>query len=215
MKKYAKEWTLEYLDWIAKNPLVNTEDLDSKVISNGEMSGSVSSADAENARFAWRPLEVSHRVQDQTAQFLYFNTSPNFTPEFLTQFLVNYYTHANHIFHHYSLQGNHLLFEAQRMIYAGVFFPEFKDAAKWRQSGISILNREIEKQVYADGMQFELDPHYHLACIDIFFKALMIADNNGFASEFPQSFVNKVHKMIEVEYNLSFPDYTNPPFQRC
>ncbi len=28
--------------------------------------------DAENARFAWRQLEVSNRLQDQTCQFLLF-----------------------------------------------------------------------------------------------------------------------------------------------
>jgi heparan-sulfate lyase len=211
-EKYAREWTLEYMDWIVKNPLVEIRDTDNKVISSGEMAGSTASADAENARFAWRPLEVSHRLQDQTAQFLYFNISPWFTPEFLTQFLVNYYRHANHILHNYSAQGNHLLFESQRILYAGIFFPEFRDAAVWRQSGIAILNREIEKQVYADGMQFELDPHYHLACIDIFYKALKIADSNGLASEFPQSFIARLRKMIEAEYNLSFPDYSNPLF---
>ena len=35
-------------------------------------------------------------------------------------------------------------------------FPELKDAAIWRESGINILNREIKKQVYNDGGQYEL-----------------------------------------------------------
>lgn len=101
---------------------------------------------AENVRFAWRPLEVSNRLQDQTLQFLLFVDSPSFTPEFLTEFLVNYHRHALHILNNYSAQGNHLLFEAQRMVYAGAFFPEFKEAASWRESGISILNREIKSK---------------------------------------------------------------------
>ncbi|BDW79221.1 hypothetical protein BFINE_50160 [Bacteroides finegoldii DSM 17565] len=64
---------------------------------------------------------------------------------------MNYHKHAVHILGNYSDQGNHLLFEAQRMIYAGAFFPEFKDAPAWRKSGIDILNREIHVQVYEDG----------------------------------------------------------------
>lgn len=205
-EKYAKEWVFQYMDWIKKNPLVkiNKDDY--------EMKGKVAEGEAENARFAWRPLEVSHRLQDQTSQFQLFITSPSFTPEFLTEFLLNYHKHAVHILQNYSDQGNHLLFEAQRIMYAGVFFPEFKEAAAWRKSGIDILNREIGVQVYEDGGQFELDPHYHLAAINIFCKALYLADMNGFRNEFPQKYMDTVENMIMFYLNICFPDYTNPCF---
>ena len=90
--------------------------------------------------------------------------------------------------------------------------PEFKDAATWRESGINILNREIKKQVYDDGGQYELDPHYHLAAINIFCKALRMADCNGFRNEFPAEYLDTVKKMIEFYTNICFPDYTNPCF---
>lgn len=67
-----------------------------------------------------------------------------------------------------------------------------KDAEKWRKSGIEVLNREIKKQVYADGGQFELDPHYHLAAINIFCKALRMADVNGFRQEFPEEYAQTI-----------------------
>ena len=206
-EKYAKEWAFQYMDWIRKNPLVEVEEEKHELGSAGEIK-----ATADNVRFAWRPLEVSNRLQDQTLQFLLFNISPAFSPAFLTEFLVNYHRHAEHIMKNYSDQGNHLLFEAQRMVYAGTFFPEFKDAAKWRESGINILNREIKKQVYADGGQYELDPHYHLAAINIFCKALRMADVNGFRSEFPVEYLDIIKKMIEFYANICFPDYTNPCF---
>ena len=155
---------------------------------------------------------MSNRLQDQTLQFLLFVSSKAFTPEFLTEFLINYHRHALHILGNYSDQGNHLLFEAQRMVYAGAFFPEFKEASEWRKSGISILNREIKKQVYPDGGQYELDPHYHLAAINIFCKALRMADVNGFRQEFPAEYVNTVKSMIEFYANICFPDYSNPCF---
>lgn len=206
-EKYAKEWVHQYMDWIIKNPLIEMNKSKYELISSVEVKG-----DAENARFAWRPLEVSNRLQDQTNQFLYFVDSPHFTPEFLTEFLVNYHKHALHILGNYSDKGNHLLFEAQRIIYAGAFFPEYKDAAAWRKSGINILNREINVQVYKDGGQFELDPHYHLAAINIFCKALYMADANGFRNEFPQSYQDTIEKMIVFYANICFPDYTNPCF---
>lgn len=206
-EKYAKEWAYQYIDWIEKNPLTEVEPEEYELVSAGEVKG-----DAENVRFAWRPLEVSNRLQDQTLQFLLFVNSSSFTPAFLTEFLVNYHRHALHILNNYSAQGNHLLFEAQRIVYAGAFFPEFKEAASWRESGINTLNREIKKQVYTDGGHYELDPHYHLAAINIFCKALRMADVNGFRQEFPAAYVATVKHMIEFYSNVCFPDYSNPCF---
>ena len=206
-EKYAKEWTAQYLDWIKKNPLVQVAAEEYELASTGEVKGI-----AKNVRFAWRPLETSHRLQDQINQFTLFISSPSFTPEFLTEFLVNYHRHALHVLGNYSAQGNHLLFEAQRMLAAGAFFPEFKEAPAWRKSGIDILNREIKVQVYPDGGQYELDLHYHLACIEIFCKALRMADVNGFRSEFPDQYINTIENMITFYMNVCFPDYTNPCF---
>lgn len=206
-EKYAKAWTYQYIDWIRKNPLVT--------IAKGEyeiVKGSQLEADAENARFAWRPLEVSTRLQDQTQQFQLFVISPSFTAEFLTEFLVNYHKHAEHIMGNYSNHGNHLLFQAQRMLYAGTFFPEFKKAKEWRESGVEIMNDQIGKQVYEDGGHYELCPHYHLASINIFIKALNVASINGFRNEFPQSYIDTIEKMIMLHADISYPNYTHPYF---
>ena len=205
-EKYAKEWTLEYIDWIRKNPLVKL-DKAAYEMADGNLKG-----DADNSRFAWRPLETSHRLQDQCLQFQLFVDSPAFTPEFLTEFLVNYHRHAVHILGNYSAQGNHLLFEAQRMLMTGSFFPEYREAEAWRKSGVEILNREILKQVLPDGGHYELDPHYHLATIEIFYKSLQIADLNGFRNDFPQSYADAVENMIMFYTDIIFPDYTNPCF---
>lgn len=206
-ERYAAEWAAQYMDWIRKNPLTP---IDKEMY---ELTDTVGvTGNAENVRFAWRPLEATHRLQDQTNQFALFICSPSFTPAFLTEFLVNYNRHAMHVQANYSAEGNHLLFEAQRMLVAGVFFPEFKEAAAWRRSGIDILNREIKKQVYSDGGQYELDLHYHLAAIGIFCKALLMADANGFRNEFPDSYIDTVEKMIVFYMNLCFPDYSNPCF---
>lgn len=206
-EKYAKEWVFQYMDWIKKNPLVSVTKEEFELASTGEVR-----ADTENARFAWRPLEVSARLKDQPRQFLLFKNAEAFTPEFFTEFLVNYYKHADYLLHNYSDAGNHLLFEAQRIFDAGTFFPEYKDAATWRKSGADILVREAKKQVYEDGGQFELDPLYHMASIEIFCEALLMADANGLRNEFPQEFLETIEKMIVFYYNICYPDYTNPCF---
>ena len=204
-EKYAQEWALQYADWVKKNPLVQIPKQLYELQDEAE-------GEAENVRFAWRPLGASHRLADQINQFILFLPSPHFTPAFLTEFLTNDHRHALHVMDNYSAEGNHLLFEAQRVLYAGAFFPEFKDAPAWRKSGIDILNREIKKQVYPDGGQYELDLHYHPACINIFCKALRMADVNGFRKEFPASYADTIERMIVFYMNLCYPDYTNPCF---
>ncbi|MDE6125433.1 MAG: heparinase II/III family protein, partial [Muribaculaceae bacterium] len=200
-EKYAAEWVLQYLDWIKKNPLTEFSGIKDKDME-----------EVDNVYFAWRPLEVCDRLEHQIEQFELFLPSEHFTPGFLIDFLDNYHRHATFANSHYSKQGNHLLFEAQRVIFAGSFFPEFKDAAAWRKAGVDILNREIKKQVFADGVQYELDPGYHMACVGIFGKALQMMDANGYRGEFPASYLDTMEKMVEFTYNIAFPDYTLPVF---
>jgi heparan-sulfate lyase len=209
-EKWAQEWVFQYLDWIKKNPLI--EKKRAANLTKEQAMKEDNKVDLDNMRYAWRPLEVSNRLQNQYAYFQLFNSSKNFTPEFFSVFLANNYKHANYIINNYSEQGNHLLFEAQRILYAGILFPEFKDAPKWRKSAIDILNREMDVQIYDDGMQNELDPMYHLAMINVFNKALNMADINGYRSEFPQKYKDVIEKMIAAYYGILLPDLSMPMF---
>jgi len=190
-EKYAKEWIFQFRDWEKKNYLGRS---------------------AENDNIAWRPLEVSERLQSLPGTFNLFVISPNFTPAFLMEFLNSFTKQAAYIPQHYSKEGNHLLFEAQRVLGAGASFPELKQAEEWRKSGIGILNREIKLQVLDDGVQWELSPTYHVACIEIFLKAYSSAKMAGVEKEFPETYSKTIEKMISATANISFPDYNNPMF---
>ena len=190
-EKYAKEWIFQFRDWAKKNALGLSK---------------------ENDRYAWRPLEVSERTQSLPGTFNLFVNSPNFTPAFLLEFLNLFNQQADYIPAHYSKEGNHLLFEAQRVLGAGSIFPELKNAEAWRKSGIEVLNREIKLQVFADGMQWELSPTYHVASIEIFMRAYNSAKMAGVAKEFPDTYVKTIENMVLATANMSFPDYNNPMF---
>ena len=190
-EKYAKEWVFQFRDWIRKNAYGHSQ---------------------ENDRFAWRPLEVSERIYSLPGTFNLFITSPNFTPDFLLEFLASYTQQADYILPHNVERGNHLLFEAQRVLFAGCFFPELKNSTGWRKDGIDILAAEINKQVYPDGLQFELAPAYHVASIELFLNGYKAAQMAGLNNEFPNSYLNTVENMIMAIINISFPDYQNPLF---
>ncbi|WP_264530912.1 heparin-sulfate lyase HepC [Flavobacterium sp. N502540] len=190
-EKYAKEWVSQFRDWERKNVLGRSK---------------------ENDQIAWRPLEVSERIQSLPGTFNLFVVSPNFTPAFLMEFLNSFSKQTAYIPKNYSKEGNHLLFEAQRVLGAGASFPELKAAEEWRKSGIEILNREIKLQVLPDGVQWELSPIYHVACIDIFLKAYKSAKMAGVEKEFPETYSKTIEKMMVATANISFPDYSTPMF---
>ena len=188
-EKYAKEWMNQTLSWINNNQL-----------------GSY----PNEKDYAWKAFVVSFRLNNWSAYFNMFIDSPSLTPDFLIKFLNSYQQQAEYVKANYTDIGNHLLYEALHMMYAGATFPELKDAAEWRQSGAQVLNTEMQKQVLADGVQYELSTSYHIGAIEIFADALHIAQSNGMESVFPENYKRTIRKMIAAVINYSFPDYTFP-----
>lgn len=190
-EKYAKEWIFEVEDWIKKNKQGSFPD---------------------EKDYAWKAFVVSFRLYHWSGYFNLFLNSPNFTPSFLLEFLNSYYEQAEYVVNNYTDIGNHVLYESLHMMYAGTYFPEMKEATKWRKSGIEYLNREIKKQVFADGMQYELTPSYHIGAINTFLDGLRIAKLNRAVNEFPAEYKNLVEKMVLAIHKFSFPDYSYPLF---
>lgn len=188
-EKYAKEWVFQVQDWTKKNK---------------------QGAYADDNEFGWKAFVVSFRLNNWAAFFNSFINSPSFTPQFLIEFLASYNEQANYVLANYTDIGNHRLYEAEHLLLAGISFPEFSKADAWRKSGIEVLNAEIGKQVYADGVQFELSPSYHIGTIGTFLRALKLAKDAGIEKEFPQSYRNLVEKMTTAVPKFSFPDYTFP-----
>lgn len=188
-EKYAKEWVFQVRDWIKSNQL---------------------GAYPDDKEIAWKAFVVSFRLNNWSGYFNMFINSPNFTPAFLMEFLQSYHQQAAYVKSNYTDIGNHLLFEALHMMYAGSSFPEFNESAEWRKSGIEVLNKEITKQVYPDGMQYELSTSYHIGTINIFQNALEIAQLAKLENEFPKSYRDLIGKMVLAVTNFSFPDDTFP-----
>ena len=77
---------------------------------------------------------------------------------------------ARHIEWH--LLGNHLLANAKALLFAGLFF-DGPEAWRWFEQGLSIYEREIPRQILADGGHFELSPMYHAIILEDFLDVLM------------------------------------------
>lgn len=212
-EKYAEAWVNQYDDWMRKNPYPSVGDkyvatdkksaLDPKdLLKNGD----------ENAQFAWRPLETCGRLSTLYETLTLMIPSTAVTSDFLARFFVSYDLHAEHVMNNFSREGNHLLFEAEYLIFAGCNFPELKKAESWRKKGIEIMKTQMDIQVYDDGVQYELDPGYHVGTVHSFYHAYQLAADKGFEKEFPVAYLQKIERMMEVTMNLLMPDYSIPMF---
>lgn len=213
-EKYAKALIFQYKDWLIKNKCPSDAEkgkYDAKINSANLSVNELLPGD-ENAQFAWRPLEASGRLTALYEAFSLIINSKQFTPDFFALFLKSYDLHANYVITHLTKEGNHLLIEADNLIFAGSTFPEMKNSEKWRRKGIEILCNEIDKQVYDDGVQYELDPGYHRGTISSFLHGYQTAADKGYANEFPKTYLEKIEKMMIVTMNMLFPDYRVPHF---
>jgi uncharacterized heparinase superfamily protein len=74
--------------------------------------------------------------------------------------------------HH--LLGNHLFVNAKALCIAGLFF-DGEEAARWRQTGLDLLARELKEQVHADGGHFEGSPMYHALFVEDLLDLINVA----------------------------------------
>lgn len=187
-EKYAKAWGEQLMDWTRKNP------------------------NDEKHKYAWRSIEAGIRGYRWTGLFQRFIDSPSFTPEVLVAFLNSCYDHAEYLMTKYTTRSNWGLMEAEGLAFIAITFPEFKNAATWREEAFRRLNSEIDIQVYPDGHQRELAMGYHLGCIGWFMRTYQLAKMNGIEKAFPNSYLERIEKMCEVPMKLCLPDGTNVQF---
>lgn len=184
---YAREWSVELIDWVKKNPL-----------------------DGKHPN-AWRTIETGQRGVNFTTHFEYFIDSPSFTAETLFHLLKSVEDHGNHLLKNRG-GNNWLLFESEGLVAIGCYFPELLRAKTWREEGIRRFASEIKAQVFPDGVHLELSTSYHNGCISTFYAAYRMAEVNGFAGEFPADYRSTLENMVAAVMKWSLPDLTVPQF---
>ena len=181
-EKYINSWIEVYGDWIVQNPKPEAGPIDEG---------------------PWWQLQVAARVLDQVQLLDYYKTSSNFTPEWLTTFLVSFAEQADFLqAYPYKSGGNILITQANALATAGTLMPEFKNAENWKNKGNEILNTEIQ-QFLADGWHKEFSLHYHIGVIDNFYEAMKLANANGQSVEFKDA----LRKAVEVVMHFTYPNF--------
>ncbi len=129
-------------------------------------------------------LEVAYRAIAWLWALELFRESPVLTAHVVKRMLKFLYIHGRHLERYlstYFSPNTHLTGEALGLLYLGVLLPEFRRAKEWKRIGWQILERELPRQVYEDGVYFEQATYYHRYTVDIYLHALLLADRNSMA----------------------------------
>lgn len=155
-EKYIQSWIEAYGSWIETFPYTPGTIFP-------PAGGSENDVD-----YQWKGLQVAERVLSQVDIMPYFIHSTNFTPEWLSTFLVAFEKEVECIRLNYYQSGNILISQYQAVATAGMLMPEFKNASTWATEGTQGLNESLDTQFNDDGVEYELDFSYHTAAISDF-----------------------------------------------
>src|ERR1041385_4041676 len=143
-------------------------------------------------------MEVALRAINLLAAFEVFRHALQFDSELLRFFLRLLQQHGNYIRRNlefsYIATSNHYLSDVVGLLWLGLLLPELRDAEEWRDFGLDQVLREMDKQVLADGADFESSTGYHRFVTELFLYSFMLCRANNI--ELEQRYWSRLHQML-------------------
>ena len=155
-------------------------------------------------------FEVAFRINVWAWALYYFRTARAFDAELAQKLVAGLLTHGRYLDANIELHvpNNHLLLEAKALALIGILLPEFKEAQRWRERGLKLVERQVLDQVCDDGVHGERTTLYHRVISGELLELLVLMGNNRIAAS-PQ-LVERFARMVEFERALAKPDGTFP-----
>ncbi|MBP5672318.1 MAG: heparinase II/III family protein [Victivallales bacterium] len=155
---------------------------------------------------AWETLNTGIRMHNTWPNaFFRCLDSPSFTDDIIINIMKSTVEHVRHL-QRWPSKGNWLTAESYGVYVAGLMFPEFKDAKRWRLYAIDKLHTQLSEEVYPDGVHFELALGYNTWTLNEFLGTYETALLNGMDGEFPDDYKSLLEKMYEYLMKISMPD---------
>jgi len=157
--------------------------------------------------YAWETLNTACRISSTWPDALFrCLDSPGFTDQALVTILKSWYEQTEHLMK-WPSKANWLTAESTGVFYAGVLFPEFKLAPKWRQTAIERLYEQLDKEVYPDGLENELALGYNNWVVSEFAQVLKLAQRNNLLDDLPKDYLTRMEKMYDYQLYAMRPDW--------
>ena len=143
-------------------------------------------------------MEVALRAINILAAFENIRQSSELDPDslhFILRLLQQHgaYIQTNLEFSHIAT-SNHYLSDVAGLLWLGVMLPELRDARQWREFGLTELLREMDKQVQADGSDYEASTGYHRFVTELLLYSFMLCRVHKI--EIDANYWRKLHRML-------------------
>lgn len=172
-EKYAREFISQWTDFVEENPV--------------------------GMSVNWAcTMDVALRAINWIWAYHFFRHSPSFDPPKQARFLYELACHGKFILRNmeYSdVNGNHYLSDGAGLVFLGLFLNIHPDAKEWLSKGKEIVLGEIEKQISADGVDFEKSIPYHRLVMELFLDSVLLLEANG--HEIPAVVLSRIERMAE------------------
>lgn len=99
--------------------------------------------------------------------------------------------------------GNHLLENAQALIFAGLYFSGDPQASQWLKAGIAIITKQTPAQVLQDGGYFERSTMYYSLMLELYLNLLNVLPLDG---QFRPLVEDTARKMLSFLQSTLHPD---------
>ncbi len=192
--RYAQGIADHVMDWIRRNP--------PPLLSSGNGSAMTNCT--------WQTLTTGIRMEGIWPDALYRCLgSPAFTDDVVVAMVKSSADQANHLVKN-PTGGNWLTEESMGVYTVGTLFPEYRQAKEWRRVAIERLNRQLDEDVYPDGMQIELAAGYGNWVISNFANLLDRAGAVGLRDEIPADFLARLERAYNYHLYAMMPNGAIP-----
>jgi hypothetical protein len=156
-------------------------------------------------------LEVAYRLMSWCWVATLIREARAVTGAWAMTLLAALWAHAHHVGRYLSESfspNTHLTGEALALFYAGLLFPDFRDAARWREIGTGVLLDQLSSQVSSDGVHFELSTCYHRYTVETYLHLAILAERSGI--QLPADTMTRVEQMVEFLIAVRWPNGSIP-----
>ncbi|MEK6320286.1 MAG: alginate lyase family protein [Acidobacteriota bacterium] len=186
-EKYAEEFLLQLASWYEHNP----------------------------PRFGanWTiAMEAAIRAVNIIAALEMFRGSPHMTDEAIELILKTLIAHGSFIRDNlefsYRAPSNHYLSDLIGLFVIGMTIPELREARGWVSYSARLLLKEMDRQVLADGADYEGAIGYHRFVLELF--ALFFSISHASGIEIPGRYWERLEAMFDFVRHYLKPDGTAP-----
>ena len=156
-------------------------------------------------------LEVAFRSISWLWALHFFKDSPHLSPALYARALKYLYLHGRHLETYlstYFSPNTHLTGEALGLFYLGTVLPEFRRAARWRETGRRVLLAQLARQVRPDGVYFEQASYYQRYTADFYTHFRLLAGAAG--EDLSDALDAPLQSLCDHLRHLTAPDGTTP-----